>query len=236
MQVAARNPLWNEGVGKGTVLIVRASDASMTVSIVGGDLAEGSEMVVVDWGDGCVEGRTSFRNVRHTYPDARDYKIKISDDLKSFGFTNGSDSDAYRQMLKELVSIGSKVTSIASNGFNNCRSMRGVINLPNVTSIGSYAFGSTGNVTEFILPSMRQLVQTSFYFGPTASKMYCDNVTSIDSQFWGYYGGRLVDVYIRKKTCQQIKAMSGFPFKAGAAVRFHGSDGIVLGNGTIIHE
>ena len=233
MQIASRQPLWDEGATKGTVLVVAASAASRTVQLTSGTRAAGSESIQIDWGDGTKQEVSSISYLRHTYPSEREYKIKISDDLQSFGYTNGSDADAIRQMLKEIVSVGSKVTSVASNGFNNCRSMRGVINLPNVTSIGSYAFGSACGITDFMLPSMTRLVQTSFYYGPTASKMYCDNVTQIDSEFWGYYGGRLVDLYIRNKTCQQIKSMSGFPFRAGAAVRFHGSDGIVTGDGRI---
>ena len=160
--------------------------------------------------------------------------MKISDDLTSFGYTAASvPGEAQRDMLVELKSVGSRVVTIEGYAFNNCHKMRGVINLPSVTSINGYAFGSTQGITDFILPSMTRLVQTSFYWGPTATAMYCDNVTQIDREFWGYYGGRLVDMYIRNKTCQQIKSMSGFPFKAGAAVRFHGSDGIVTGDGRI---
>ena len=91
-------------------------------------------------------------------------------------------------------------------------------------------------ITDFILPSMTQLVQESFYCGPSPTQMHVDNVTQIGSRFWEYYGGHLADMYIRGKTCEQIKAMAGFPFRAGPSVRFHGLNGIVLGNGTIIHE
>ena len=234
MQIASRHPLWDEGMPKGTVLVLRASAASMTARIAGGNVAAGSGGVTVDWGDGTKNVYSSFRNVSHTYSRAKDYTVKISDDLTSFGYTSTSiGSEAGNDMIVELKSVGSRVVTIEGYAFNNCHKMRGVINLPNVTSINGYAFGSTQGITDFILPSMTHLVQTSFYWGPTASAMYCDNVIQIDSSFWEYYGGRLVDVYIRKKTCQQIKAMSGFPFKAGAAVRFHGSDGIVTGDGRI---
>ena len=234
MQIASRQPMWNEGMPKGTVLVLRASAASMTARIAGGNVAAGSGGVTVDWGDGTKNVYSSFRNVSHTYSRAKDYTVKIRDDLTSFGYTSTSiGSEAGNDMIVELKSVGSRVVTIEGYAFNNCHKMRGVINLPNVTSINGYAFGSTQGITDFILPSMTHLVQTSFYWGPTASAMYCDNVIQIDSSFWEYYGGRLVDVYIRKKTCQQIKAMSGFPFKAGAAVRFHGSDGIVTGDGRI---
>ena len=234
MQIASRQPMWNEGVGTGTVLVLRASAASMTAKIAGGNVAAGSVGVTVDWGDGTKNVYSSFRNVSHTYLRAKDFTVKISDDLTSFGYTAASvPGEAQRDMLVELRSVGSRVVTIEGYAFNNCHKMRGVINLPSVTSINGYAFGSTQGITDFILPSMTRLVQTSFYWGPTATAMYCDNVTQIDREFWGYYGGRLVDMYIRNKTCQQIKSMSGFPFKAGAAVRFHGADGIVTGDGRI---
>ena len=232
MQVASRQPMWNEGMPKGTVLVIRASAGSMTSEIGSGTLAPGSEFVTIDWGDGTVVSVPGIRNARHTYSRPGDYKVKISDDIQSIGYANNSGVN--NDVLIEVKCVGSKVVTIDSYGFNNCHKVTGVINLPNVTTISSYAFGSLGSgVTDFIFPSMTRLVQTSFYCGCGPRTMYADNVTQIDSDFWGYYGGRLVDLYIRKKTCQQIKAMSGFPFKAGAAVRFHGSDGIVTGDGRI---
>ena len=237
MQIASRQPMWSEGFAKGTVLVLRASTASMTAKISGGNLADPNGIVTVDWGDGTSGEYRSFRDVTHTYSRAKNYKVKISDDLVSFGYTNYSyTGTGQRDMILELKSLGSRVTSIEGYAFNNCHNMRGVINLPNVTSINGYAFGSTLGITDFILPSMTRLVQTSFYAAPSPTQMHADNVTQIDSRFWEYYGGHLADMYIGNRTCEQIKAMSGFPFRADASVRFHGSNGIVLGNGTIIHE
>jgi len=163
--------------------------------------------------------------------------VTISDDIESFGYTNYSGTTAQRDMLQELVALGSKVTQIEGYGFNNCHRMRGVIELPNVTSIGGYAFGSTRGITDYILPSMTTLVQTSFYSGSTPTQIHADNVTRIDNRFWDYYGWRLYDLYLRNSTCERIKAMDGFPFCAdriAETVRFHGADGIVLKDGTII--
>ena len=239
MQIASRQALWNESLSGGgrTVLVVRAAPLCMTAKLCTGALAPGSTEVTVDWGDGTVECFPNLNGRMHTYEREKDYRVRISDDLASFGFTSGNPGgDHYRDMLIELVSLGTKVTTIAGYGFNNCHNMRGVICLPNVTSIGGYAFGSTRGITDFILPSMTRLVQTSFYSGPSPTQIHADNVRQIDSRFWEYYGRRLYDLYLRNSTCAQIKAMSGFPFQAGASDRFHGSDGIVLGNGTIIQE
>ena len=240
MQVASRQCLWKDTIaGSGTLLAVEASSDSMTVRIASGDLAPGSTSVTVGWGDGTKSVYSRISNAQHTYEKPGEYRIAISDDLCSFGFTESSPSGPVpeRDMLRELVSLGSKVTSIASYGFNNCKYMRGVMSLPNVTNIGGYAFGSTRGITDFILPSLTRLVQTSFYSGPSPRQMHADNVTQIDSSFWDYYGWKLYDLYLRNSTCAQIKAMSGFPFKADRAaetVRFHGSDGVGLADGTTI--
>ena len=241
MQIASRQILWREAFSGGgkTVLVIRASDSCMTAKLCAGNLAPGSTDVTVDWGDGTVERFPNLNGRTHTYARAKDYRVRISDDLSSFGYTSsGSANDRYRDMLIELVSLGTKVTSIAGYGFNNCHFMRGVIRLPNVTSIGGYAFGSTLGITDFILPSMTRLVQTSFYCGPSPTQIHADNARQIDSRFWDYYGWRLFDLYLRGSTCAQIKAMNGFPFQADRiqeTVRFHGSDGIVLADGTVIN-
>lgn len=233
MQIASRQALWRESVPRGkTVLVIRASPESMTAEIAQGGLAPGSTVVSVDWGDGTVESMPGISYARHTYARAKDYVVKISDDISSFGYADRNwDGNPIRLMLVELVCIGTKVTSIVSYGFNNCKSMRGVIELPNVTKIGNYAFGSVAGISDIILPSMTRLVQTSFYGGPSPTQLHADNVTQIDGDFWEYYGGHLADMYIRGSTRRQITLMPGFPFRAGPTVRFHGFDGIVLGNG-----
>lgn len=217
-----------------TVLILRPQPWLMTACIYKGTLAQGSTAVTIDWGDGEVQTLPAINNATHTYRDAKEYVVKISNDLKLFAFTRSM--AAYRYMLTEVVRIGSKVTSIDAYGFNNCKNMRGSIILPNVTDIGGYAFGSTVGITSFNLPMLTHLSENAFYTHPSPTQIFVDNVMGIDSEFWVYYGDHLHDMYIRNKTCEHIKAMNGFPFAAGATVRFHGSNGIVYGDGTIIHN
>lgn len=240
MQVASRQCLWRDTAGRvGTMLAVEATSASMTVYLSKGVLAEGSKSVTVYWGDGGRNEYAGISGATHTYATPGEYVVTISDDLASFGYTDYTGSTAQRNMLRELLALGSKVTRIEGYGFNNCKMMRGVIELPNVTTIGGYAFGTTLGVTDFILPSMTRLVQESFYCGPSPTQIHADNATEIGNQFWDYYGWRLYDLYLRNSTCAQIKAMSGFPFCAdriAETVRFHGADGIVLKDGTIIPD
>ena len=237
MQVASRQCLWKDTIsGKDTILEVEIPDSGGTARIGTGTLASGSSEITVQWGDGQKSVYPKINGATHTYTSGGTYLIRISDDMATFGYANGA-SDAQKDILRQLVSLGSKVTTISSYGFNNCHCMRGVMNLPNVTNIGGYAFGTTLGITDFILPSMTRLVQTAFYSGPTPRQIHADNVKQIDSRFWEYYGWKLYDVYLRNSTCEQIAAMSGFPFyadRAAETVRFHGSDGVVLADGTII--
>lgn len=236
MQIASKQCFWNtRTIPKDkTVLFVEATDASMTVRIAHCVPAVGSSAIEIDWGDGVRQSFPSVSGALHTYARRGEYRIVISDDVREFAYVDGSGSGIYNDMLRELANVGPKVTIIGGYAFNNCHNMRGVINLPGVTEIGSYAFGTTLGITDFIMPSMRRLVQTSFYAGPSPRQMHVDNVETIDGSFFGYYGNNLEDMYIGNKTCDQIKAMSGFPFEARASVRFHGSNGIILGNGTCI--
>ncbi len=239
MQVASKGLMWRQSFAGGgrTVLVLRADAGRMTVRLSSGSLAPGSTNVTIDWGDGTVDVLPRISGTTHTYRSERLYTVRISDDLQTFGYTYGNpnSTDFTRDMLVELKSLGTKVTRIEGYCFNNCHNMTGVMYLPNVTQIGGYAFGTTLGITDFILPSMTSLVQTSFYAGPSPTQIHADNVQRIDSRFWEYYGGHLKDMYIRGKTRAQIKAMSGFPFYArGSDVRFHGADGIVLANGTFV--
>lgn len=237
MQIASRQCLWRDTAGRvGTMLAVEATSASMTAYLSKGVLAEGSKSVTVYWGDGGRNEYAGISGATHTYANPGEYVVTISDDLASFGYTDYTGSTAQRNMLRELLALGSKVTMIEGYGFNNCKMMRGVIELPNVTTIDGYAFGSTEGVTDFILPSMTRLVQTSFYCGPSPTQIHADNATRIDQWFWDFYGPHLRDIYLRASTCKRILAMGGFPFRAPASARFHGSDGIVLGNRTVVND
>ena len=236
MLVASKVLLWNGLAESGeTILVVRANHAHKTVKICKGSLAPGSKAVKVSWGDGTRDVFSDLDGRWHTYSEVGEYVVTISDDISSFGFTSEYQEDeVFRPMLVELVSLGEKVVRIEDFAFNNCKNMRGRIKLPNVTEIGAYAFGSTQGIDEFVLPSMTRLQQESFYVGPSASRMYADNLIGIDSQFFTYYGSSLKDLYIRRLSRFQIKDMDGFPFEAAGSVRFHGYDGVILANGQLV--
>lgn len=235
MQLASRYTIWPDAVRRDeTVLVIRTDPGRMYAELACGALAQGSRYVTVDWGDGTVERLDGIDGAVHLYPWAKEYTIRISNDLKSFGYTQNEATAAIKDMLLEVVSLGSKVTEITEYAFNNCHNLRGVLDFPHVTEIGDYAFGSTIALEEFILPSMSALRGEQFYIASGAAALYVDNVKSIPKLFWIFYGENLTDMYIRGKSAAEIAAMANFPFRAEGGVRFHGSDGIVLADGTII--
>ena len=237
MQIASRKLLWKDGsIPKDkTVLFLNVTAASMTARIGRCTLAPGSSSITIDWGDRTSNEYTYVEGATHTYSREGEYMVTISDDVQEFGFAGYGSTEAYNDMLAELANVAPKVTSISGYGFNNCHKMRGVINLPNVNYIGGYAFGTTLGITDFILPSMRSLVQESFYAGPSPRQMHVDNVERIDSRFFEYYNKNLLkDMYIANRTRDYVRRMSGFPFAATADTRFHCQDGILLGNGTYV--
>ena len=238
MQIASRQPLWDgRRVHDGRTMLALRAGPCMTARIAVGRLAPGSRSVTVDWGDGTVETLPGIDGRTHTYAAEREYRVAISDDLASFGYTAFRVNDeGSRDMLREVISVGRKVASITNYGFNNCHNLRGVIELPGVTEIGSYAFGSAYGITDFILPSLPRLSQAAFYCNPSPTQIHADNATRIDQWFWDFYGPHLRDIYLRTSTCKRILAMGGFPFRAPASARFHGSDGTVLGNRTVVRE
>jgi len=235
MQVASRQPLWDgRSAGGRTVLWLRVTSSARRAEIAVGMKCAEFRSVAVDWGDGTADSVSEIARLAHEYGRTGDYRVVISDALATFGYADPETPDATRQMLLELESLGTRVTAIPYGGFNNCRSMRGRIVLPGVTDIGSYAFGSVGGVSEFVLPSVRYLRQESFYTCPSAGVVFADAVERIDSMFVSYYGsGRLCDLYVRGRTCGEVRAMTGFPFGGRPEMRFHCGDGILLGNGTV---
>lgn len=242
MLVGARTSLWgNLSDYKGTILRLDVTEDYKQTSIHSITIADGHETVEIDWGDGTIRSYSGeIRDLRHSYMYPGEYLIKISDDISILKFTYSGEYIKKKDQLIEVVTFSERIKTLLADSFNNCHNLRGTLRLPGVTWIGSYALGSLTSLDAFELPSMTKLLQISFYGSNVAKTLVVDKVTSIESSFWEYYGSQEVgwicptDVYLRESTCAQIKAMVGFPFKAPAETRFHGSDGIVLGNRTVI--
>ena len=234
MQAASRLVFWQRPKDgfDGTELLLEATDASSRARIVTGTLSQGRPSVIVDWGDGTVDTvRGSIRSLTHEYGRKGVYRVRISDDIWSFGYTNSSGRTADRNMLREVVSIGKRVTDIAGYAFNNCKRLEGVVDLRNVTSIGGYAFGSTPRITELRMPNLENPSQTSFYAGCGASVIRAPKAVYVPDAFFEYFGGQPTDLYLDAMTRAAVRNSNGFPFRARYPVRFHCSDGVLSSDG-----
>lgn len=123
--------------------------------------------------------------------------------------------------LKEVV-LG-KVGIHYDGSFENCTSLESYTTVTTGTC-WSYIFRGCTKITELRLGTVSQFATEDFKNTPN-----------------------LMDIWIDGKTVEQIKQVaptgniaSGygakFPWNANPTCRFHGTNGIVLGNGTIIHE
>ena len=152
--------------------------------------------VDVDWGDGTTHDTltgTSTSTVQwtptHNYAAPGDYVIKLTvSEGGSMGLYGSSSSDefsgllrfsssgdtrnkAYQNAIKALF-IGSGVTSIGDNAFNNCCSLSSITLPSSVTSIGQRAFHGCYGLTYITVPnSITSIGKEAFYA--------CDSLTSI---------------------------------------------------------
>ena len=270
MQIASRQPLWNEG-GRGTVVRVEMTPATgLTISFRPCSIR--NEPASVDWGDGTKEvitGWCSDFSVTHTYRRYGKYKI-VFEHVGSVGFRTLDGQHGifgYEAAVTSVEDYAGTLTRIESGAwqgaynlerfvapastwmgqrtFSNCRKLRDVVlgkigihydgSFENCTSLESYTTVSTGTCWSYVwmgCTKIRELRLGSVSQFATKDFYGCPN---------------LMDVWIDNKTVEQIKQVAAagnivagynarFPWDANPGCRFHGTNGIVLGNGTIIHE
>ena len=152
--------------------------------------------LVIDWGDGKKEPITGSGdlNVTHNYEEIGDYVIALEvaeGCIFGLGVQTGSYSytplfgsnRVYRNRLKK-VEIGSSVTSIGNQAFNNCYSLSSVV-IPNgVTSIDNSAFNGCYSLSSVVIPNgVTSIGNQAFYNCYSLSSVVIPNgVTSIGNQ------------------------------------------------------
>lgn len=233
MQNASRIAVWERGpTGSSTVLAIRARAGSMRVVIREGRLAPGRSLVTVDWGDGERTTVPGFFSLEHVYLKEGDYSVRLSDDISFFAYSYTPDGDApSRGMLLGVADAGSRVTELGVGCFYRCANLAGTVRFPNVAALGSFAFSGTTSLERIELPALPALV-TAHFLETFAAELHADSAKSVQAHFFEAYGQyRLRDLYMRGLTRAEIAAMDGFPFTAPSTVRFHGSDGILMGSG-----
>ena len=122
--------------------------------------------VTIDWGDGSTtETLAGTGNVStfHTYSEAGDFTISLTvadgcilgfeTDSPSYSIMGANDKSGkvYCNMLQK-VEIGSGVTSIGANTFNNCYSLSSITIPDGVTNIGDYAFSNCRSLSSITIP------------------------------------------------------------------------------------
>lgn len=93
---------------------------------------------VIDWGDGSGEVALDTLTPTHTYSKAGKYVVKVKGVT---GIARQHAEDAYTDYINclQYVELNSEVTTVSSYGFFLCVYLKRCI-MPNVSSLGSYAF------------------------------------------------------------------------------------------------
>lgn len=158
--VESPEPVW-----RGTRLQIVVPNDAAVFGIAVADLAEGSESVTVDWGDGATDIFTGgIDHATHTYASAGRYGVLISDDVESFGVNGETESAPFSECVAWVESLESNaaklgafkryafsgatnltrieldesgVTQLVAGQFKDCNSLVGSLHFRNVTWVGS---------------------------------------------------------------------------------------------------
>ena len=159
------------------------------------------------------------------------------------GVVTGSRSGAFKRAVNLERFIAPSLTGYGQRDFAYCSKLKEV-----VTPLAGYFYdGVFQSCPKIETLDLRGGTMWSYVFKDCTSlrEIHFTSVNQISTQcFSGCY--QLTDVWIDNKTVEQIKQVAStgnivagygakFPWNAPSGCRFHGSNGIVLGDGTIIH-
>lgn len=158
--VTAPEPTW-----RGTRMLLNVPTDAAVFGIAVADLAEGSESVTVDWGDGTTDTFSGgIDHITHTYASAGRYEVLISDDVESFGVNGETESAPFSECVMWIESLESNaaklgafkryalsgaanltrieldesgVTQLVAGLFKDCTSLVGSLHFRNVAWVGS---------------------------------------------------------------------------------------------------
>ncbi|MCR5414546.1 MAG: leucine-rich repeat domain-containing protein [Kiritimatiellae bacterium] len=156
------------------------------------------------------------------------------------------DSGAYRfaSNLEKFLAPWSQ--SVGQSSFASCYALK-TLKLGALKIVYDAAFAGLRALEDFETVSIDKAWNDIWSWSTGVKVLKLGNVNQFGMDVL-YGTTNLTDVYIQGKTVLQIqgKAPSGnlksfyatrrFPWDAKSTVRFHGSDGIVLGNGTIVQQ
>ena len=116
-----------------------------------------------DWGDGTLD-----TSMTHTYASVGDYTITCNGSTMTTSNSSGlfgqtGDSNNKNYYVRD-IRLGSSVTSIGNNAFENCSSLTSITIPEVVTSISSSAFSNCHSLTSITIPEgVTSIGQSAFY-------------------------------------------------------------------------
>lgn len=266
MQIASKQPLWNEG-GSSTVLEIEMTpDTGLWIQFHFDGFSD--RETVISWGDGSKDVWTSGdrRTVQHTYPAYGKYKIRCKNiHFVGHRWLDGQAQYAFDAAITSIVDYAGQITGNSSGAFKNCVNLKKVI-LPNCCWMGQRDFANCTSLEEVVLGNVYIYYDGTFQNCSSLEKFTalatgccwsyvwqgCTKLRELKLGSVNQFATQdfqntplLKDIWISDRTVDQIRQVaptgninSGygarFPWGACTDCRFHGTDGIVLGNGTRI--
>ena len=145
-------------------------------------IADSSQPIYIDWGDGTVEKTTSSISQKsHIYKTNGNFTVKISNNITSFApsYNNSTwyeTTSQNRYTFNKMISTGSNITSLPSYAFYYCQKMTNIDFMQNcftnVTSLPSYCFYYCSGLTS-IQGAARYTSLGAYCF------QYCTGLTGI---------------------------------------------------------
>lgn len=267
MQIASRQPLWNEG-GRGTAIEVEMTPATGLYLEFWYNSAD-TRPVAIDWGDGTKsEQAPQSPTIRtgHAYGRYGKYKI-VFEGAQRIGFRDldGQPQYSYDASIVSFVDYSGDITGSRSAAFQRAVNLERFI-APNCQWMGQRDFAYCSKLKEVQIGKSGICYDGTYQYCTSLEKYTAETTGCCWSYVWqgctilrelrlgavSQFATQdfnacpnLMDIWISDKTVDQIlqRAPSGniaagygakFPWGASAACRFHGTDGVVLGNGTVI--
>lgn len=176
--------------------------------------------------------------------DHYDYEKAILSVVDYSNTATGIDSGAFKYCNNLTKAILPAINSCGQRSFGDCSNLeRVVIKDPNIYYDGT--FENCQKLTSFTVnynPSNTRQAQCWHYVWATCSALTELHVGRVSQFGNGCFTNctHLTDVYIDNHTINEIKNSFGksyaFPWGAGSTVKFHGTDGYVLGDGTLVPD
>lgn len=143
----------------GTKLGIEITADDLTWGMASGRLADGSEVVRIDGGDGTRETKSGISQIVHTYPALGRYVVSLSDDLaalKAAVITKTSPFYAYAKRITDIWSNAQRLDELPTVAFLDATSLRTLdLSQSSIETLGNNSFkGCTALQPELFLPSV----------------------------------------------------------------------------------